>query len=578
MNKVKPVASVSLSLKKGLLRKASILPQRPGCYLMKNKALEVIYVGKAKNLKNRVSTYFQSGKQDLKTNALVSHIHDVDFILAASDAESFLLEAQLIKKFKPRYNIRLKDDKSYPYIVIDTNMDFPRLEFARRPKAAAGKKILGPFSAGSNLVAIIEILSKLFLLRTCGDHCLKTRSAPCILYQMKRCSAPCVKKISKENYAEALKGALKFFTTAYKDIFLMVENAMSDAALREEFELAASLRDELAELTSFAEDHQMKVSWQFPEQNVDVVGFHEGGVAGKCVDIVIYLVRSGVLMGRKEFFFASEDYLGNLDEAVADYLSQYYLLAKDTLPSTLVFPVSERVATSLENVLNLRGKIIHVTAPKIKFRHIAALARDHAIEVQRMRANKESFLVEGLERLKSLLALKVRPRRLECFDVAVWQGLSAAGAQVVFEDGKPRKEDYRHYLLKRLPEGNNDFEMMREMFSRRLKHGHLPDVFVVDGGQGQVNIFRSVLSDAGIAIPVVGIAKAKVIGKVGRFKQERVEKTDERLVIPGRKNQLSLSKVPALLRILTQMRDEAHRFSRRLHHKKERERLLKTNG
>jgi excinuclease ABC subunit C len=576
MNKVKPVATVSPALKKSLLLKASTLPQRPGCYLMKNKSREVIYVGKAKNLKNRVSTYFQGQKQDPKTKALVSHIHDVDFILAVSDAESFLLEAQLIKKFKPRYNIRLKDDRSYPYIVIDMSMDFPRLEFARRPKAATGKKILGPFSTGSNLLEIIEILSKLFLLRTCGDHCLKTRSAPCILYQMKRCSAPCAGKVGKESYARALREALKFFTTSYKDILSMVENAMSDAAAREEFELAASFRDELVELTSFTEDHQMKVSWQFPEQDVDVVGFHEGGVADKRVDIVIYLVRSGVLMGRKEFSFASEDYWGDLEEAVADYLFQYYLSGKDTPPSTLVFPANEKIVSSLGDVLGLQGKKINVIAPKIKFRHIAILARDHAIEVQRMRANKESFLLEGLERLKTLLGLKERPRRLESFDVAVWQGLSAAGAQIVFEDGKPCKGEYRHYLLESRPEGNNDYEMMKEMFSRRLKHGHLPDVFVVDGGQGQVNIFKSVLSDAGIEVPVVGIAKAKVMGEAGRFQKEKVEKTDERLIIHGRKNHLSLSKVPALFRILIQMRDEAHRFSRRLHHKKERERLLKT--
>ncbi|WP_290734386.1 excinuclease ABC subunit UvrC [Halobacteriovorax sp. JY17] len=573
MNKVKTERNANMH--NNLLEKAKTLPNKAGCYLMKRiRAGEetVLYVGKAKNLRNRVSSYFNNSSKSPKTEILVSHINDFDFIMTDSDAEAFVLENNLIKKFSPKYNIRLKDDKSYPYVCVNSNEEFPRIMYERRPKKQKNVEVFGPFVVGSNISEVIRILTKSFNLRDCTLKDFNSRKEPCLLYQMKQCSAPCVNYISNEEYKKDLDLALSFFRGAGTKGLKELERRMFQFAEGEHFERAAILRDHISvlnEFLNFSKQNNAEVSHTV--RNVDILAYHVGDIE---VDISLYMMREGVLLGHKSFHFPSIDCSDDFDDEVAQYIFQYYTTTFDKLPDRVItsFP------KSLNETLHIAFKQVHeldikCSAPGKKFESLMKLTKDHAFEHQRVRILNEESTYVGLNKLKELLGLKERPVTLECYDVAIFQGKSPTASQIVFNDGRADKKSYRHYHLEERPEGNNDFAMMSEVINRRVKKGSLPDVFIVDGGIGQVNIFLEALKDHDISIPVVGIAKSKV-DKKSNFKSKEVVRSEERLIIPGRSNPYLLAKCKSLFRIIVQMRDEAHRFSRRLHHKEERKKLI----
>jgi len=544
---------------------------------MKGAHGQVLYVGKAKNLKSRASSYFNNSAKSPKTQILVSHIHDLDFILTQSDAESFVLENNLIKQHKPKYNIQLKDDKTYPYLSINFNEEFPRLEYVRRPRRKKGVELYGPFPVGSNISKILRILTKAFQLRDCSLHEFKNRTSPCILYQMKQCSAPCVGHINKEEYAENIDLAANFFKNP-KKVKMTLEyltTLMMNYAEAEEFEQAAMLRDYIEELDEFAEKSFEQNVESLSDHNVDIISFYVGELE---VDISIYLIRQGNLLGHKNFNFLNADLLDDVENEIMVAMLQYYSQNKDVLPEKVITSFTKTHASELQAALtNLIGDGIRfsVHGKTKKYESLIESTRRHAQESQNVRIKNQDSVFVGLNRLKDLISLKDRPRVLECYDVAVWQGKSPTASQVVFYDGKPDKKEYRHYHLQELPEGNNDFAMMREVFTRRLKHGNFPDVFIVDGGVQQVNTVKKVLDEIKLEIPVIGIAKARDLKKAG-FRSGEVKMSEERLVIPGRANPYILNKCPSLLRIIVQMRDESHRFSRILHHKAEKKRVIQT--
>lgn len=554
-----------------LEEKARLLPTKPGCYLMKNRDSQIIYVGKAKNLRSRVSSYFKTSPKGPKTEVLVGHIEDFDFIMTENDAESFVLENNLIKKHAPKYNIRLKDDKSYPYVVINTNEAFPRLEFIRRVKRGKGIEVYGPFVTGSNIWEILRILTKSFSLRDCKLSDFKTRKEPCLLYQMKQCSAPCVDKISQESYERDLNLARDLFSGNGNKTLRELEKRMQAAAIDEEFEKAAQLRDSLGTLGEFANNFKQVNAELDKEQNIDIVAFYQGELE---VDLSIYMMRNGVLLGHKNFSFANLDIQDSLEDTVLNYIFQYYSSTHDSLPQLVITQMSPESNELLESGMLTLEKNIRVRAPQKQFDSLLNLTRDHAFEQQRVRMLHEDSVYVGLNKLKDLLGLKERPVVLECYDIAIFQGSSPTAAQIVFHDGKPDKKNYRHYHLQELPEGNNDFAMMKELIIRRLDNGALPDVFIVDGGLGQVNIFKEALKELTISIPVIGIAKSKVVKTRDGFKNEDIKRSEERLIIPGRTNPFMLNQNRSLYKIIVQMRDEAHRFSRRLHHKEESKRVF----
>jgi excinuclease ABC subunit C len=559
-----------------LLEKAKTLPTKAGCYLMKKSLGEkevILYVGKAKNLRSRVGSYFNNSAKSAKTEILVSHIEEFDFIMTETDAEAFVLENNLIKKYSPKYNIRLKDDKSYPYVCVDLNDDFPKLSYERRPKKKKGVEVYGPFVVGSNISEILRILTKSFELRDCTKRDFNSRKEPCLLYQMKQCSAPCVDLISKENYKKDLELALSFFKGKGRKGLKELESRMHKFAENEQYESAAMVRDNLALLEEFVDfSKQKNAQLKGEHRDIDIFAFHVGDIE---IDISLYMMRKGVLLGHKNFHFPKIDSNEELEDELAQFLFQYYTTTFDSPPELLVTEfsteLSETLSSALKKGANFNIKCIN---PGKKYQSLMNLTKDHAFEHQRVRILNEDSVYIGLNKLKDLLSLKERPVLLECYDVAIFQGSSPTASQIVFHDGRPDKKAYRHYHLEERPEGNNDFAMMKEVIERRLKKGNLPDVFIVDGGIGQVNMFVNALKDLDYSIPVVGIAKSKVDKKKTSFKDKNVSRSEERLIIPGRSNPYYLSKCKSLFKIVVQMRDEAHRFSRRLHHKEEKKKLI----
>lgn len=560
-----------------LLTRAKSLPQESGCYLMHDKNGKVIYVGKAKKLRSRVTSYFDSSLKSLKTDFLVSHIHDFDFLITHSEAESYVLENNLIKKHRPKYNIRLKDDKSYPWVLISRVEDYPRLEFVRRPKKSRDHELFGPFPTGSNISQVMRVLTKSFALRDCSLSEFKSRKDPCLLYQMHQCSAPCVGKISKSDYARDLSMVRGFFQSPTKARRALSEltRKMEELAESEEFERAALIRDNIDVLEQFLEQsYRQQVESLKDEKDVDIWSFFRGNDE---VDFSLYMIRGGMLLGQKNFNFLSASLEEDLTVELQGVLMQYYSDEEQVMPEKIILDADEEELESFEaalNTLSEQDQNLQVHGRAKKYLPLLEMCKKHAEETQKHRLAVQDSPYVGLNKLKELLSLRELPRHLECYDIAIWQGSSPTASQVVSVDGKLDKTLYRHYHMQELPEGNNDFAMMREVISRRVKHGELPDVFVIDGGVAQVNVVCSVLREMQVDVPVVGIAKSRDL--VGDFKQAEIVRSDERLVIPNRKDPYLLHKNPSLMKIIVTLRDEAHRFSRRLHHKTESKRIVKS--
>ena len=550
---------------------AKALPKSSGCYLFLSKNGDILYVGKAKNLRSRVQSYFNSDhKGSVKTRYLVEKIEEINFQLTESDIEAFILENNLIKKHRPKYNIRLKDDTSYPYIIVDKNHHFPRLEYRRRVKKDQSREVFGPFVHGSNIANVLREVIKAFQLRDCTDREFNSRKEPCLLYQMKQCSGPCVELISKANYKKDLSDALAFFQGKGDRSLKKLEKKMNQLSQNEQFEQAALLRDSIFILQEFVHEFSeagAKISL-IPE-SLDVICFYESESE---VDLSIHLIREGVSLGQKSFNFNRIDWGESLIAGLMNFCFQYYESSKDVLPKSIYCQSIEKDYSLLSSVFEeiFSQKISFISETK-EIKKIVSLNQEQAFQNYRIRSLDKEHHSLALKKIQSLLNLKEVPRKIECFDVAIWQGKSPTGSQVVFFDGLPERESYRYYHLEERPEGNNDFAMLRELLERRLKKGKLPDLFVVDGGMLQVNVFKNVLQENSIEVPVVGIAKSRT---KSNFASKEMSTSLERLVIENRKDPYNLSKSTGIYRLFTAMRDEAHRFSRKLHHKKEEESFL----
>lgn len=561
-----------------LLEQAKLLPTKPGCYLMKNSQESIIYIGKAKNLKNRVQSYFLAGAKGAKTEIMVSHVVNFEFIMTQTEAEALVLENNLIKQHRPKYNIRLKDDKSYPYVVVDKSEPFARLQYLRRVKRSSEVEVFGPFVVGSSISEVMKILTKSFGLRDCSLYEFRSRKEPCLLYQMRQCSAPCVGKISPEQYQADLEMALKFLRGQGELTLQAIVDRMNEASDKEYFELAAHLRDHHSILSAFlSEDQQRLAEFKGGDENFDMIAYYLGEQE---IDIALCMVRNGLMLGHKNFHLEGPELEMEFEpsEIVSRFVMEYYSSSHDTLPGQIF--ISDKQFSKEEKDVLQAGvgtlAMIKVKKPKATLQELMNLTLNQAHENQRFRLSQEEGIQSALLKLQELLHLKTKPKLLECYDVAIMQGSSPTAAQIVFDRGKPLREKYRHFHLEERPEGNNDFAMMKEILSRRIKYGELPDVFIVDGGLGQINSFLAVLREEKIDIPVVGIAKSRTKNKKNGFQSKEIERSDERLIIPGRSNPYILSKCPALLRMIVHMRDEAHRFSRRLHHKQEEKRVLRS--
>lgn len=544
---------------------ARSLTSEPGVYLMKDQGEGIIYVGKAKNLKNRVQSYFQSSKnQSIKVKHLIKKIHNIEYIVTQTEVEAFLLEASLIKKHRPRYNIRLKDDKSYPYIKCSLYEEFPRFYLARKVKAD-NSFYYGPYSYSGAVRTIIQFLNQTFLIRDCSNGFMRSRRRPCLTYEMNMCSAPCVGLIPSESYGQDIHKALDFLQENPEKTLSQIEKQMYRYSEEQNFEMAAKLRDQLHSIRSVLEK-QTVVSGEDMDTDLMVLFSESSGVL-----VEIVSVRKGRVLGSRPFFF-NKNNLGaeyeDLRHWLISFLNQYY--SENLIPDRMILPLDVGMELTplflkvLERRSNKRVQITHI--PKKSEIPLMELAQKNAqihFEKQALDLVKKD---EGLKLIQEKFKLKELPRRIECYDVSHFQGSDSVASQAVFMDGRPSSEDYRKYKIQTV-EGSNDFQSLKEVLFRRFSHKEIPDpqLVLVDGGKGQLKLAREALKEVKrLDIPVVSIAKARTESD---FKKTEVQSTSERFFLPHRQNPVVFRENTEAFRILVALRDEAHRFAIEFHRK-----------
>lgn len=549
-----------------LKEKVKILPQAPGVYLMKTAGDKIIYVGKAKNLKNRVRSYFVDKHEDsLKTQLLVKNILDLDYILTKTEVEAFLLEASLIKKHRPKYNIRLKDDKAYPYIKLSWSDDYPRLYLARKVKKDGGM-YFGPYTSGGAVHETIRFLNHTFKIRDCTDSVFKTRKRPCLTHQIGRCTAPCVQMISRDEYRADLDGAKAFLRGQNQKVVKDLTKRMTESADEERFEMAARLRDSINAVKSILE--RQAVINAASDEDQDAVGYY-GDDRGTLIETIH--VRQGRVIGNRQHFFPMLDPLEPLEDVrewLISFLVQYY--DENFIPDEVLMPIDigNDLSKLMSEVLKERkDTIVRVRFPTDKKgAALIEMAHNNAKAHFDKYVTKSEEKRSGLREIQEKLGLAELPVRIECYDISNFQGKETVASQVVFEDGVPGKDHYRRYKIKTV-EGINDYASMKEVLTRRFNHKEYedPQLIVIDGGKGQLQIAVRVLEDIGrTEIPVVGLAKARTKGE---FSDQEVTATEERFFLPGRQNPVIFRPATEAFQILVGIRDEAHRFAITYHRK-----------
>ena len=531
--------------------KLKLLPDSPGVYIMKDDHGKIIYVGKAIVLKNRVRQYFQSSRNHTpKVRAMVSHIADVETIMTANEVESLILEANLIKKHRPRYNIRLKDDKSYPYVKVTVQEDFPRVFITRRV-LRDGARYFGPYTNVTALRDSLKLLRRLFPLRTCRTM----PERPCLEYHIKRCLAPCVGKVKAEDYRAMIRAVLLFLEGRTDDVERELEQRMNAAAEAYHFETAARLRDQLSAVRTAAERQNIVTG----AGDQDAVGMARSA-AGVCVQI--FFIRGGKMIGREHFLLR-----GSEEESDADilraFLEQYYNQAT-FVPREVLLPcaIDAAAQATIEAWLAARkggGKVALLTPQRGTKHDIVQMATGNAAKFLADEETRRSLLDEqtlgAVEELGRYLGLKHPPRRMECFDISHNQGQETVASMVVFEDGAPKKSDYRRFKIRSTEGKPDDFLSMREVTTRRyvgLPEEELPDLIIIDGGKGQLSSALEIIRHAAghKDVPVVGLAK--------QFELVFTEGNSEPVELPRRSQALYL---------IQRIRDEAHRFAITFHRK-----------
>lgn len=549
-----------------LLGKVREYPTQSGVYLMKSEGDKIIYVGKAKNLKNRVRSYF-SNSPDLsaKTRFLMRNLFEVEYILTKTEVEAFLLEASLIKKHRPKYNIRLKDDKSYPYIKISWKDEYPRLYLARKVKRDGGL-YYGPYTSGSAVHETIRFLNRTFKIRDCTDSVFKTRKRPCMTHQIGRCTGPCVALVTVDEYRSDIEGARAFLKGQDRRLIKELTTRMMGAASDERFEVAARLRDSVAAIKAIQE--KQNVINANSEKDQDAIGYF-GDERGTLIETVH--VRSGRVIGTRPHFFPMldpEDKNEDPREWIVSFLNQYY--EDNIIPDEVILPIElgNDLTKLLEAVLLERKgeKVVVRCALEGKGGALVEMAHSNAQSHFEKYVTKSEEKRKGLEEIQDRLGLSALPVRIECYDISTFQGSETVASQVVFEDGVPSKEHYRRYKIKTVV-GTDDYASMKEVLERRFNHAEYetPQLIVVDGGKGQLSVAVKILQEIGQAqIPVVGLAKARTKGS---FSDSEVFATEERFYLPGRSNPVVFRPNTDAFQILVGLRDEAHRFAITYHRK-----------
>jgi excinuclease ABC subunit C len=539
------------SVQPDLQSKLDHLPANPGVYLFKDAHGEIIYVGKAAVLADRVRSYFQKGADHtVKTSLLVSHIVDLETMVTRSELEALILESNLVKRHRPRYNVVLRDDKQYPYVRLPIKEDFPRLSIVRRVQKD-GALYYGPYTPANALRETLKVIKHAFPLATCSIEINGTADRACIEFEIKRCMAPCTGNQSKDEYHQIVKQVRQFLEGRDHELLDGLRAKMEAAAGREEFEEAARLRDRLFKIDRMLEKQRIT---QTSATDQDVIGLARQGAA---VDLQILFVRGGLLIGRKDFFWAQSADTAD-EELVRSAIEQFY--NKDGQPpKELLIPTELEDAPLIEQWLSdARGNAVRVVAPERGAKHqLVLLAEENAAAAVANHLRDVELDRQAGEELRRLLRLDRSPRRIEGFDISNTMGNESVASMVVWEDGQMKKSDYRRFKIHTVM-GANDFASMKEVVSRRYGHTEdlaRPDLIVVDGGLGQLAAGLEGLREVGSQdIPMIGLAKA------------RGEK-EERIFLAGRKNPLILRGQAPSTHLLQRIRDEAHRFAITYHRK-----------
>ena len=520
--------------------------QRPGVYRMIGANGEVLYVGKARNLKNRLTTYFVGKAQSAKTMAMVSQIENVEVTVTSSETEALLLEYNLIKRHRPRFNVTLRDDKSFPYLYISTHQEYPRISFYRGSRRMPGR-FFGPYPNARATRETLLLLQKLFLLRPCSDTFFANRSRPCLQYQIKRCSGPCVRLISPEDYAQDVADAIKVLEGRGSELIADLAQRMEEASQKLEFERAARLRDQINGIKAI---HSTQSVTRNATEDIDAVALVSQG-SEHCVSIVF--VRGGRNLGSTNFF--PKPGLAEAGELLSGFLSQYYLGRE--APSEIIISQPIEDADLLEATLSQRMERtvrVRSTVRGVRARWLE-MARANAELGLKMRRATEATSAEQLQALAETFELGQPPQRIECFDVSHTMGERTVASCVVFGPEGAIKSDYRHFNIEGLAPGD-DYGALRQALSRRyarIKRGEapMPDLLLIDGGPGQLAEAVKVLQELDIqGVRVAGVAK----GADRRPGQER-------LFVPERDTPIVLAPDSPALLLIQRIRDEAHRFA-----------------
>jgi excinuclease ABC subunit C len=531
--------------------KLAHLPDQPGVYLFKDKAGDVLYIGKAAVLADRVRSYFlKSADHSPKTSLLVSQIADLETMVTRSELEALILESNLVKRHKPRFNVVLRDDKQYPYLRLPIKENFPRLSIVRRVKKD-GALYYGPYTPAGALRETLKVIKRVFPLATCTIDINGKAERPCIEFEIKRCMAPCTGNQSQEDYHQIVRQVRQFLEGHDRELLDELRTRMEAAAEHEEFEEAARLRDRIFKIERTLERQRIT---QTASVDQDVIGIARQGSA---VDLQLLFVRGGLLIGRKDFFWPQSADATD-EELVRSAVEQFYN-KEGQPPRELLIPVDIPDADLLARWLSgKRGETVRVLAPERGTKHqLLLLAEENAAAALDEHVRNEELDRQASEDLQRLLRLKTAPRRIEGFDISNTMGDQSVASMVVWEDGRMNKSDYRRFKIKTV-KGANDFASIHEVVTRRygaMEDLARPDLVLIDGGLGQLAFAIAALKQVGQSdLAIIGLAKAK-------------GEKDERIFLPGRKNPIVLRASAPATHLLQRIRDEAHRFAITFHRK-----------
>ena len=540
-----------------LLETIKLVPNQPGCYIYYDKDGIVIYVGKAKNLKRRVYSYFHKHHESVKTNVLVSQIEKLEYIITDSEVEALILESHLIKKYKPRYNILLKDDKKYPYFLI-TDEDFPRIQVVRKKNLNPDKgRFYGPYTDVGAMYSTLDFLKRLFPLKQCKTP--KFSNRPCLYYHIGKCLAPCQGKVTPEEYQKLIHQVELFLSGKQTELLKQIQVQMQKYAETEQFEKAAKMRDSYLDLQKTLE--RQKVVYENTKLNEDIISvLYEDGILA----IVIMMIREGRLIDKKDFSY----FVDNVDktEYFETFFREYYTNLKLEYPDKIISPDLEEVGEKelYQDWLKIiSGKKITISYGRGKYKELAELARKNAQNLlENARLKKMAQMRDDFNEVGSYLAEKLRltnfPNRIECYDISHIQGTNTVASMVVFQNGLPKKSAYRKFKIKTTEGKPDDFLSMKEVLSRRLarlgqKNWEKPDLIIIDGGKGQLSSVMQIVEEMGVKVGKDGIDFVSLA------------KREEEVFLPNQSQSILLPRNSNALYLIQRIRDEAHRFAITFH-------------